>query len=157
KAGAATNPMTIPASNSIAADSQIEQDSSNRLNSTDAPSHSRSSDKPRIAYLTTAPEALRNLCDGQLAYLREQGYDVVAISSPGADLDLVAERERIRVAGIPMQREIRPLADVQSLWRLWRWMRRMRPDIVIASTAKAGLLGLMAARFSHVPVRIYLL
>jgi glycosyltransferase involved in cell wall biosynthesis len=107
--------------------------------------------------LSTVPEALRNLADGQLAFFRERGYEVIAVSSPGEDLDVVGQREKVQTAPIPMQREIRPAHDLVSLWRLWRLMRKSRPDIVIAGTSKAGLLGMLAAWFSRVPVRIYLL
>ncbi|HTQ40756.1 MAG TPA: glycosyltransferase family 4 protein [Pirellulales bacterium] len=109
----------------------------------------------RVVYVTTAPMALRNLCAGQLAFLRSQGYEIYAISNPGEDLDVVAQREGVHVIGIPMHREIRPLADLASLWRLWRLLRRLRPDIITTATAKASLLGLTAAWLARVPARVY--
>lgn len=77
--------------------------------------------------------------------------------SPGEGLEEVAAREGVRVALLPMSREIAPFRDVSSLWRLWRLLRRLRPDVVHASTPKAGLLGMLAARFASVPVRVYTL
>jgi glycosyltransferase involved in cell wall biosynthesis len=112
---------------------------------------------PRLLYLTTAPIALRNLAEGQLAFFRQRGYDVTAVASPGNDLDLVSAREGVAVEAVPMEREIAPLSDLASAWRLWRLIRRLRPDVVVASTAKAGLLGMLAARLARVPARIYLL
>jgi glycosyltransferase involved in cell wall biosynthesis len=108
-----------------------------------------------MVYMTTAPIALRSLCAGQLAFYRHQGYEVIAIANPGEDLDVVASLEGVRTMAVPMQREIRPLADVVSLWRLCRLFRRLRPEIVTTATAKASLLGLLAARLSGVPARIY--
>ena len=108
-------------------------------------------------YLATAPEALRNLADGQLAYYRERGYEVIAVANPGEDLDFVAAREQVEIIGLSMEREIKPGSDLISLWRIWRLMRRRRPDIVVAGTAKAGLLGMLAAWMARVPARIYLL
>jgi glycosyltransferase involved in cell wall biosynthesis len=98
---------------------------------------------------------LRNLCEGQLAFFRDHGYEVIAVAAPGADLDYVRQRDGIQVVGIPMEREIRPLRDLVSLWRLWRLMRRVRPDIVTTATSKASLLGLAAAWLARVPVRVY--
>ena len=110
---------------------------------------------PRLVYVTTAPTALRVLCEGQLGFLRDQGYEIIAVSNPDDDLDFVSQRDRIQVVGIPMQREIRPGADLVSLFRLWRLMRQLRPDIVTTATSKASLLGLLAARMAGVPARVY--
>ncbi len=110
---------------------------------------------PRLLYITTDAIALRVLLEGQLAHFRDVGYEVIAVAAPGADLDFVAQRDRIQVVGLPMNREIRPLSDVVSLWRMWRLIRRLRPDIVCTATSKASLLGLIAAWFARVPVRVY--
>jgi glycosyltransferase involved in cell wall biosynthesis len=110
---------------------------------------------PRLMYLSTVPMALRHLAEGQLAYFREHGFEVIAVSSPGEDLDVVGRREEVQVVGVPMEREIRPLADLVSLVRLVRLLRKVRPDAVMAGTAKAGLLGMIAAWLCRVPARIY--
>jgi glycosyltransferase involved in cell wall biosynthesis len=110
---------------------------------------------PRLMYLATVPMALRNLAEGQLAYFRQRGFEVIAVSSPGEDLDVVGRREEVQVVGIPMEREIRPLADLVSLMRLVRLFRTFRPDAVMAGTAKAGLLGMIAAWLCRVPARVY--
>jgi glycosyltransferase involved in cell wall biosynthesis len=56
-----------------------------------------------------------------------------------------------------MKREIDIAADLRALVALWRLMRHWRPDIVNASTPKAGLLGMLAARAAAVPIRVYVL
>jgi len=111
----------------------------------------------RIVYIVTHPISARVPLWGQLRYLRERGFDVVVISSPGNDLEVVAEREGVATEAVPMHRAIRPLQDAVALIRLYRLLRRLRPNIVNASTPKAGLLGLVAAFLARVPVRIYAL
>ena len=64
-----------------------------------------------------------------MAFLREQGYEVLVVASPGPELELVREREGVAVLGVPMQREIRPAADLVSLFRLHRAVRRFRPHL----------------------------
>jgi glycosyltransferase involved in cell wall biosynthesis len=54
-----------------------------------------------------------------------------------------------------MARRITPLRDLISIWRLYRVLRRFRPDIVHAQTPKGGLLGTIAAWLAATPVRIY--
>lgn len=89
--------------------------------------------------------------------MREAGFDVAVAAAPGDDLDIVAEQEGVEVFPVPMCREISPLTDLRSIHSLQRVIRRWKPEIVNASTPKGGLLGMLAARISRVPVRIYTL
>jgi len=89
--------------------------------------------------------------------MREHGFEVVVISSFGEELEAVAETEGVAVLKVPMRREISPLHDLVSLWRLYRTLRSLKPDLVNASTPKAGFLGMLAAKMARVPVRIYTL
>ena len=52
-------------------------------------------------------------------------------------------------------RELSPLRDIVTLLKLWRLMRRTRPDIVHTHTAKAGFVGRWAAWLARVPVRVH--
>lgn len=111
---------------------------------------------PKLVYIVTVPITAKTFLSGQLSFMREHGFDVLVIASPGPELEQVARQEKVRVFGIPMEREISPIQDVITLWRLYRLLRRERPDIVNASTPKAGLLGMLAAWLAVVPIRIYL-
>ncbi len=94
---------------------------------------------------------------GRLRALREAGFRVTLVSSPGILLEDTAKREGVDAVAVPMTRQIAPLRDVVSLVRLWRLLRKLKPDVVEFSTPKAGLLGLLAAVFARVPRRVYLL
>jgi glycosyltransferase involved in cell wall biosynthesis len=113
--------------------------------------------QPRLVYLVTHPVSADVLLRGQLAFMRERGFDVTVVSSPGPELDRAGEREGVRVVPVRMERPIRPGRDAVSLARVSAALRSLEPDIVNASTPKAGLLGMLAARALRVPVRIYLL
>ncbi len=52
-------------------------------------------------------------------------------------------------------REIRPFADLRACLRLYALMRRFRPQVVHTHTAKAGMLGRLAALAARVPVRVH--
>ncbi len=54
-----------------------------------------------------------------------------------------------------MSRSVKGLSDARTLWTLWKMMREYRPDIVHTHTAKAGLLGRVAAILARVPVRVH--
>jgi glycosyltransferase involved in cell wall biosynthesis len=92
--------------------------------------------------------------------LRPLGYEtrlIVGRESPreGNMLALATERgvECETVAGLG--REIAPLGDVVALAGLVRLMRAWRPGIVHTHTAKAGLLGRLAARVARVPTIVH--
>ena len=54
-----------------------------------------------------------------------------------------------------MARKIAPFSDLKSLFELIRVFRKERPDMVHSITPKAGLLSMMAAKWTRVPVRIH--
>jgi glycosyltransferase involved in cell wall biosynthesis len=56
---------------------------------------------------------------------------------------------------VPMVRGIDLVADVRSVVRMARLIRRLRPDAVHSYTPKAGLVAMTAAAFCRVPVRIH--
>ena len=109
----------------------------------------------RLVLIATDPLSADRLMEGQLAYLQSQGFEVTVIASRGPRLDNVAKRERVRTVAVPMRRDIAPLYDLVSLFRLVAELRRLGPEVVVAGTTKAGLLGTMAARLSGVPVVVY--
>ncbi len=92
--------------------------------------------------------------------LRPLGYEtrlVVGRESPreGNLRALAAERgvDIETLAGLG--REIAPLSDLAALAGLVRLMRAFRPAIVHTHTAKAGLLGRLAARAAGVPTVVH--
>ena len=73
----------------------------------------------KIIRTSTVPGSLHTFCDGLLRELQEkEGYEVVAVSSPGVLLDEIAVREGVRTHAVPMERHISPLRDLRSLWGL---------------------------------------
>lgn len=79
----------------------------------------------------------------------------MAVSSPGADLEEVEVREKVRTIAVPMRRHISPLHDLVSLWQLFWLFRREKPDMVHSITPKAGLLSMLAAKLAGVPIRLH--
>ncbi|MGH9720030.1 MAG: glycosyltransferase [Bryobacteraceae bacterium] len=54
-----------------------------------------------------------------------------------------------------MSRRVSPWQDFKALVKLYRFLRRERPAIVHTHTAKAGVLGRIAARLAGVPVVVH--
>lgn len=103
---------------------------------------------------STIPASLENLLKGQLKMLSKY-YNVLAVSSPGDDMETIEEREGVRTIAIPMERRISLIKDFISLIRLIVLFAKERPDMVHSITPKAGLLSMLAAWITRVPVRMH--
>ena len=117
--------------------------------------HQNTDKKKKIIRISTIPMSLDILLQGQLRMLSEH-YEVVAVSSPGSDLEKVEKREGVRTVAVPMERKISPWKDLVSLFRLIRLFHREKPWMVHSLTPKAGLLAMTAAWICQVPVRIHM-
>ena len=109
----------------------------------------------RLMRITTVPLSLHKLLRGQMAFMKSQGFEVLMVSSDGPEVNDVIKNENCPHHVIPMTRKITPIQDLICLIKLIRLMRKFRPDIVHSHTPKAGLLGMLAAKITGVPIRIH--
>ncbi len=92
--------------------------------------------------------------------IRLFGEEVLLITGPaiGPEGSLM---ERARRKEVPlkvirwMRREIHPWRDIRSFWVLRQVLRIYNPDVVHTHSAKAGILGRVAARQLGVPVVVH--
>lgn len=91
---------------------------------------------------------------GLIPELRKMGFEVVAVSSDGPELQAVEEAGG-RVVTVEMERHISVLKDLRSLWQMVKVFRKERPDMVHSMTPKAGLICMMAGWLTRVPVRVH--
>lgn len=108
----------------------------------------------KIIRTSTVPVSLETFLHNQLRWLAIY-FEVVAVSSPGEALDVVREREGVRTASVPMERRISIVKDLISLFRMIILFTKERPYIVHSMTPKAGLISMLAAWITRVPVRIH--
>jgi glycosyltransferase involved in cell wall biosynthesis len=85
--------------------------------------------------------------------------NLLVVGRPGpneGDMGYLASQKGIDPLIIPgLGRELSPLWDAQTTFKLARILRRQRPHIVETHTAKAGAVGRLAARLAGVPVVIH--
>ena len=109
--------------------------------------------RPKILYVITYAFPTRFL-RGTLAFMKSKGYEPIICSTAGPELTETAKLDDVEYIELNIEREIKPLADLRSLWALYRLMRRIKPAVCVTGTPKASLLGNIAAYFAGVPVRI---
>ena len=114
-----------------------------------------SRNKKKIIRAVTVPQSL-GFCQEVMLKMEKLGYEPVVVTSPGEALDRFrAECPQFKVIEVPMERHIALLKDVWALIRMIGVMLRERPYIVHSMTPKAGLLSMVAAWLTGVPVRIH--
>ena len=111
------------------------------------------SSKPKIIRACTVPMSVI-FVTGMLPEL-EKRYEVVLLSSPGTELDEAEEVLGVRGVRVPMERHISFGRDFFSLCRLVYVFLREKPAMVHSMTPKAGLLCMIAAWLTRVPVRVH--
>lgn len=109
----------------------------------------------KLIRITTVPLSLKVLLKGQLRFMASNGFDVKGVSSEGEELKEVIENEGIVMEAINMSRKITPFQDLKSLWEMWNFLRKEKPQIVHTHTPKAGIIGMLAARLAGVPHRLH--
>jgi glycosyltransferase involved in cell wall biosynthesis len=110
---------------------------------------------PKLIRVTTVPIALKYLLAGQMRYMSGHGFDVIMVSADSAEREEVISQEGCPHHIIHMTRKITPFADLRSLWKMYRYFKKEKPDIVHSHTPKAGLLSMLAARWAGVKIRIH--
>ncbi len=107
----------------------------------------------RLLIVATVPQTLATILRDQPRFLSHY-FDVQLATSEDAYFnDVISEGVPVHV--VKMVRRISVLKDLISLWDMYRLLRRIRPDIVHSYTPKAGLVSILAAFLTRVPVRVH--
>lgn len=90
-----------------------------------------------------------------MAYMTSKGFEVVAVSADGPEVDEVVSNEGVKHVVVPFSRRITPLRDLYCLFLLIKLIIKEQPQIIHSHTPKAGLLGMIAAWVCGIPVRFH--
>ena len=110
--------------------------------------------KNKIIRSVTVSQSL-GFCREVMIKMRAMGYDMVAVTSPGPELDELRDKDRFHCVEVPMQRHISVVNDLKSLIRMISVFRKEKPQVVHSMTPKAGMICMVAAWLTRVPVRIH--
>lgn len=111
----------------------------------------------QFLFIAGFAESLLNFRGSLISALQARGLRVHVAAPdvpPGHPLRQQLEEQGMVVHNIPMLRiGTNPLADLRTLWVLWRLMRSIRPDFVLGYTIKPVIYGSLAAWCARVPWR----
>lgn len=121
-------------------------------------------EKPiRVLFGATEFVTVRAFILGQAKFLRTAGIETHVFCNKGTDpfkAKIISDKEylsehSLQFHQVRMSREMRPFRDLYSLGSILKLIHKIRPDVLLVGTPKAGLLGIIAGAISRVPARIY--
>jgi glycosyltransferase involved in cell wall biosynthesis len=98
----------------------------------------------------TMRKFLLPLIDGQVA----NGDTVIGVCSDGEYVQGMRD-EGYHIHTIPISRSMHPIKHICSIWKLYRYFRKEKFDVVHVHTPVAALVGRTAAFFARVPFVVY--
>ncbi|SKC11066.1 Glycosyltransferase involved in cell wall bisynthesis [Soonwooa buanensis] len=110
--------------------------------------------KPKLIRVTTVPISLEKLLGKQLSFM-DQHFDLTAVSADATALVDVGKKLGVKTYPVEMTRRITPIQDLKVLWKMYRFLKSERPDIIHSHTPKAGLVSMLAAKLVGVPNRLH--
>lgn len=93
---------------------------------------------------------------GWLEYLTAHEFEVTVVCAP-SELDDAIRARGVRLHTAPLAWSVAPWQDARAIYNLWRFFRQERFDLVEVSTAKAALVGSIAARLARQPCLVAVL
>lgn len=114
-----------------------------------------SRNKKKIIRSVTVPQSL-GFCRDVMIEMAKDGYEFVVVTSPGKELDTFRkEYPLFKTVEVSMERHISIIKDMVALVKMICVMLKERPYAAHSMTPKAGLLTMVAAWLTGVPVRIH--
>ena len=110
--------------------------------------------RPSVCLTLTSPLALNAFLLGHIRKL-SCSLDVTVCVNVNESNVAVKLDGQVDLHPIKLQRKIAPFSDLLALGRLCHFYRTRKFQAVVTVTPKAGLLGMMAAWFVRIPVRIH--
>lgn len=95
--------------------------------------------KNKIIRAVTVPQSL-GFCREVMIKMRAMEYDMVAVTSPGPELDELRDKEGFHCVAVPMARHISIVNDLKSLMRMISVFRKEKPQMVHSMTPNPSLI-----------------
>lgn len=108
--------------------------------------------RPKVCFVAAVPISLSAFMAPHIRALADS-RDVTLVAS--SEPEITSARGHIRFKAVNIARQISPRADLAALADLIKFFRREQFSVVQSITPKAGLLAMLAARVTGVPVRIH--
>ena len=101
--------------------------------------------------ISAVDSTFKVLLMAQIKAALKAGYEVHGICSDGPHIDFL-EDHGIKMHTVNIKRSISPFADLVSIGKMYRYLKKEKAQIVHTHTPKGTLLGQLAAKLAGVPI-----
>jgi len=105
----------------------------------------------KIAIVAAVDMTFKVLLMAQIEAALKLDYDVYGVCTEGDFFDYLCQ-QGIKMHAVTIKRSISPFSDLVALWKMYRFFKKEKIDIVHTHTPKCSLLGQVAAKLAGVPV-----
>lgn len=110
--------------------------------------------KPKIVQITAIDASMNNMLNLLNERTKEEGYEVHCICSPGEGTERIISKG-YTYHPVNIDRKIAPVSNLKSIIKMYKILKRIKPDIVHVHTPVAAVLGRIAAKLAKVDNIIY--
>ncbi|MVZ65761.1 glycosyltransferase [Sphingobacterium sp. DK4209] len=111
--------------------------------------------KIKIYRVSTVSHSLSILLKKQFSYLGTKGYSYTLLCSPDERILRTAVEEKAKFLPLYITRSISPFRDLFELFRLIKYLRRDRPDIIHSHSPKGGLIAMIGGFLVGTKLRVH--
>lgn len=108
----------------------------------------------RILQLCAVDFTVRQFIAPLALELEKDGHRVQCACTPGPHWEELAEMG-VDMVPMPIARSANPIKALGSVFRLYKWLRREKPDVLHVHTPVASMVGRLAGWLAGVPLVIY--
>ena len=105
----------------------------------------------KICHVTSIDFTLKFMLQNKLRFLKNQGYEVYAVCSPGKWTKDI-EKQGIKVKTITIKRKMSPISDLIAFWKLFFYFRKEKFHLIHTHTLKPEFWAQIAAKLAGVPI-----
>lgn len=110
--------------------------------------------KVKIVQICALDLAMNGLLRELNTTLQKEGLDLIGICSKAGYSDRL-RKEGFNIINVNIDRAIRPFKNIKSIIKIYKVLKKEKPDIVHVHTPVAAVLGRIAAKIARVPNVIY--
>ena len=79
-----------------------------------------------------------------------------SVGKKEGDMSYLAGKQGVEPISVPeLRRELNPLNDFVSFYKIYKFIRKEKPDVVHTHMSKAGMVARLAAKFAGVPLIVH--
>ncbi|WP_284461722.1 glycosyltransferase family 4 protein [Chryseobacterium sp.] len=112
-------------------------------------------EKKKVLHVISISFVINHFFGNQFAYFNKKGYKFFVACSEDDKLFQYSKEKDFTPFPVPIVRSIEPIQDIKSIYKLYKFIKKEKFDIVVAHSPKGGLIGMIAAFLAGTKKRVF--